>query len=49
MRHTLEGPSSIIWVRATKQKTNGHLEPESAMKGGVSGRGRLKETEKAKG
>lgn len=32
-----------MWVRATEQKTNGHLQAESEMKGGVSGRERLQE------
>lgn len=46
VRRPLEGLSKIIWVRATKQKTNGHLEAESAMRGAVSGRERLQELEK---
>lgn len=37
VRHILEVLFSIIWVRATEQKTNGNFDAQSTMKGGVIG------------
>lgn len=36
IRHPFEGPFRILWVKAARQKRNGHLEAESAINGGAS-------------